>query len=615
MAIFRMKKNDGIPTTVIRSFGTLSRSERVRVYLVMLIQVTLGFLDLIGVAFVGLIGSLAVNGIQSRPPGTRITKVLEFIGLQNYSFQSQVAILGFLAAVTLVSRTLISMYFSKRILHFLAKRAASTSSKLVSLVLKSPILSIQNRSRQETLYAITEGVNMMMLNIIGTVIGVTSDIFLLVILSIGLFAVNPLIALATFSSFAIVGLLLYFRVNKRVNQLGNENARLTVFSSEKIFEALSNYRELYVRNRREHYIDIVNSSRRDIAWNSAELSFIPNLGKYLIEITMVVGAIFICAFQFYFADATHAVSILSIFLAAGSRIAPAILRVQSGAIAIKGGYGAAKRTLDLIDELELSNMSDVESENTSLGLEKSFDGIIELKDIEFIFPRDSKKVLDRITLRIDKGETVAIVGPSGAGKSTLVDVMLGLYAPSSGDVKISGLSPDSAIKNWPGSIAYVPQEVFLINGTIRENIALGFPQTEIDDSKILKYLQISQLDEYVENLDNGIQTIIGEYGIRMSGGQMQRLGIARALYTEPKLLVMDEATSALDGKTELDVSKALSSLQGKITVVLIAHRLSTVRSADKVIYIEQGRILSSGTFDQVKSEIPEFAHQATLLGL
>ena len=138
-------------------------------------------------------------------------------------------------------------------------------------------------------------------------------------------------------------------MNKRVNQLGNENARLTVFSSEKIFEALSNYRELYVRNRREHYIDIVNSSRRDIAWNSAELSFIPNLGKYLIEITMVVGAIFICAFQFYFADATHAVSILSIFLAAGSRIAPAILRVQSGAIAIKGGYGAAKRTLDLID--------------------------------------------------------------------------------------------------------------------------------------------------------------------------------------------------------------------------------------------------------------------------
>lgn len=610
-----MRNTDGIPTTVLRSFGTLTRNERTRVYLVILIQITLGFLDLVGVAFVGLIGSLAVNGIQSRPPGTRIAKVLELIGLENYGFQSQVAILGFLAAATLVSRTLISMYFSKRIFHFLAKRAAFTSNRLVSLVLKSPILTIQNRSRQETLYAITEGVNMMMLNIIGTVIGVTSDIFLLLILSIGLFAVNPLIAVATFSIFAIVGLLLYFRVNKRVNQLGNENARLTVFSGEKILEALTSYRELYVRNRRDYYIDIINSSRRDIAWNSAELSFIPNLGKYLIEITMVIGAIFICAFQFYFSDATHAVSILSIFLAAGSRIAPAILRVQSGAIAIKGGYGGARRTLDLIDELQINQFTDIDAKNSNSIQQNSFDGVIEFNDVDFIFPLDSKKVLNQINLRIEKGESVAIVGPSGAGKSTLVDVMLGLYAPSSGDVKISSVSPESAIKNWPGAIAYVPQEVFLINGSVRENIALGFSPSDIDDSRISKYLAISQLDEYVDNLENGTHTIVGEYGIRMSGGQMQRLGIARALYTEPKLLVMDEATSALDGKTELDVSNALSSLQGKTTVVLIAHRLSTVRSADKIIYIEHGKILSSGTFDQVKSEIPEFDHQAALLGL
>ena len=161
----------------------------------------------------------------------------------------------------------------------------------------------------------------------------------------------------------------------------------------------------------------------------------------------------------------------------------------------------------------------------------------------------------------------------------------------------------------------MPQEVFLTNATIRENIAIGYSHGEIDNDRILKALSIAQLDEYVFDLADGVDTMIGEHGIRMSGGQTQRIGIARALYTDPKVLVMDEATSSLDGKTELDLSNALLSLKGKITVVLIAHRLSTVRAADKVVYLDQGKILSSGTFDEVKAEIPEFAHQAKLLGL
>jgi len=607
--------NEGIFRTISRSFGILNKIEKIKIYFVILIQITLGFLDLLGVALIGLIGSMAVNGIQSRPPGTRISKILDFIGLENLSFQNQVATLGVLAATVLVSRTLVSMYFTKRILHFLAKRAAFTSNKLVTLVLNSPILTIQKRSRQETLYATTEGVNMVLISVIGTVIGVVSDIFLLILLSVGLFLVNPPIAIATFGIFTTVGMMLYFRVNKRVNRLGNENAELTILSNEKIFEALTNYRELYVRDRRNHYTESINNFRQSMAWNSAELSFIPNLGKYLIETTMVVGAIVICAFQFHFSDATHAVSILSIFLAAGTRIAPAILRVQSGAIAIKGGYGGAKITLDLIAELEELKATDNMREILSGSIESNFRGVIDFRGVDFIFPDSSKAILNKINFRIDEGETVAIVGPSGAGKSTLIDVMLGLYSPNSGSIRISGHEPQVTIKKWPGSIAYVPQEVFLTNATIRENIAIGYSHGEIDNDRILKALSIAQLDEYVFDLADGVDTLIGEHGIRMSGGQTQRIGIARALYTDPKVLVMDEATSSLDGKTELDLSNALLSLKGKITVVLIAHRLSTVRAADKVVYLDQGKILSSGTFDEVKAEIPEFALQAKLLGL
>lgn len=610
-----MKITMNIKETVVESFKTLTQKERRRVMVVAVIQIGLGFLDLIGVAIIGVIGSLAVNGIQSRAPGTRIAQILDFLHLENFTFQTQVAILGIGAAVVLVSRTLISMYFSKRIFHFLARRAAVTSNKLVSSLMNSKLKTIQIRSKQETIYAVTEGVNMMMLNIVGTVVGVTSDIFLLIILSVGLFVVNPFIAIATFLTFGIVGLLLYFAVNKRVNQLGNSNAELTVFSFEKISEALTNYKELYIRDKRNFYSEMINESRQRIAWNSAELSFIPNLGKYLIETTMVVGAIVICGFQFYVSDATHAVSILSVFLAAGSRIAPAILRVQSGAIAIKGSYGGASRTIALIKELDKESV-DVSPEL----IEKTrstadFQGTAIIKNLRFSYSNSDKLVLQDVSLEIEEGETLAIVGPSGAGKSTLVDLLLGLYSPNSGSIEVSGVTPQLAIKAWPGAVAYVPQNVSLISGSIAENIALGFSKDEMDLIRVRECLEIAQLTEYVESLEKGIETQVGESALRMSGGQLQRLGIARAIYTKPKMLVLDEATSALDGKTELDVSEAILSLRGKITIALIAHRLSTVLKADRIVYLENGKILSVGNFEEVKAEIPEFANQARLMGL
>ena len=604
-----------IKETIYASFRTLNKRERRRVAAVSGIQIGLGFLDLLGVALIGVIGSLAVSGIQSKGPGTRITSVLDFLGLGNVTFQSQVAILGIGAATVLVSRTLISMFFSKRILHFLARRAAFISNQLVSSLLRSPLKTIQMRSKQETIFAVTEGVNMMMLNIIGTVVGVTSDLFLLLILSVGLFLVNPFIAIATFLTFGAVGFLMYFSVNKKVNQLGNANAELAILSFEKISDAITNYKELYIRDRRDHYSYLINDSRKKIAWNSAELSFIPNLGKYLIEITMVIGGIVICAFQFMFADATQAISILSVFLAAGSRIAPAILRVQSGAIAIKGSYGAASRTISLMKQLqsETGRIDDLDIEKARFGVK--FRGIATISNLSFEYEAGGPKVLDGVNLDIREGEMLAIVGPSGAGKSTLVDILLGLHSPTSGEITISEQSPRLAVKAWPGAISYVPQDVFLVSGSVAENIALGYSREEIDLERVTECIEIAQLGDYISSLPMGVNTQVGESALQMSGGQLQRLGIARALYTNPKLLVLDEATSSLDGKTELGVSDAIVGLRGSITTVLIAHRLATVLKADRLAYLENGKIVAVGSFDQVKSQIPEFAYQASLMGL
>jgi ABC-type multidrug transport system fused ATPase/permease subunit len=220
-----------------------------------------------------------------------------------------------------------------------------------------------------------------------------------------------------------------------------------------------------------------------------------------------------------------------------------------------------------------------------------------------------------VNVSIESGESLAIVGPSGAGKTTFVDVLLGVLKPSSGDVRISDLEPLAAISRWPGAISYVPQDVVISNGTIRENIAMGFPIEVASDELVWDALEIAQLTEFVKSLPLGLDTPVGERGTKISGGQRQRLGIARAMFTKPKLLVLDEATSSLDGQTEADISDAIQRLKGMVTVVLIAHRLSTVRNASLVVYMTNGEIVARGTFEEVRKAVPDFDHQAQLMGL
>jgi ABC-type multidrug transport system fused ATPase/permease subunit len=181
-------------------------------------------------------------------------------------------------------------------------------------------------------------------------------------------------------------------------------------------------------------------------------------------------------------------------------------------------------------------------------------------------------------------------------------------------VQISGLPPLLAVAKWPGAISYVPQDVLIAAGTIRENVALGYPNEEATDELVLGALKVAQLDEFVSDLPEGIDTQVGERGARISGGQRQRLGIARAMFTNPHLLVLDEATSSLDGKTEASISHAIHSLRGFTTVVIIAHRLSTIRNVDRVVYLLDGRVLASGTFDEVRKAVPDFDDQAKLIG-
>jgi ABC-type multidrug transport system fused ATPase/permease subunit len=601
-------------SSIGRSIAVLSKKDQKKIFAVSVLQVLMGLLDLLGVIAIGLLGALSVSGLQSRQPSTRVASALDFVGISNLPFQTQATLLGVGAVILLVGRTILSIIFTRRILFFLSRRGAKISADLVSRLLAQPLLRVQERTTQETVYAITSGVSIITLQVLATAVVLLSDLALLLIMAVGLFVVDPFTSIGTFGIFFAIALLLYKFMHIRASELGIQSSELNIRSNEKIVEVFNSYRESVVRNRRDYYSREIGKLRYQLADASAEAGFLPYVSKYVIESSVILGALLIAAAQFITQDATHAVATLAIFLAAGTRIAPAVLRIQQGSIHIRGGLGAAMPTLDLITMLGDAPII----ENLDDGLDVFHIGFvanISLVNVTLIYPNAKSPAVSGVSLEISSGSSVAIVGTSGAGKTTIIDVLLGVLSPSAGQVSISNMQPLEAIAKWPGAISYVPQDIVISAGTIRENVALGYPIDVATDELVMAALKIAQLDEFAKSLPCGIDTEVGERGAKLSGGQRQRLGIARAMFTQPHLLVLDEATSALDGETEAIISESIRQLRGSTTVVMIAHRLSTVRDADVVVYLSDGNVIATGSFEEVRKSVPDFDRQAKLMGL
>ena len=243
-----------------------------------------------------------------------------------------------------------------------------------------------------------------------------------------------------------------------------------------------------------------------------------------------------------------------------------------------------------------------------------FNPTINLRNVEFFYSSEEPFRLQIPELIIESGETVAIVGKSGSGKSTLIDLILGMNSPTNGEISISGMNPNKAITTWPGAISFVPQRYQLFNGTLRDNLCLGFDKGQVDDDSVYEALAKAQLLDLIPELPLGLDEPLGENGLTLSGGQRQRICIARALLTKPEVLVLDEATSSLDNETEFEIMQVLNQLKGTLTLIIVAHRLSTIKNCNKILFMRNGKIESSGTFDELRLSNPFFDRQAELAG-
>jgi ABC-type multidrug transport system fused ATPase/permease subunit len=601
-------------TPIYRALKTLSRRDQRLILSVVLLQISFGVLDVIGIGLVGIVASLAINNAGTLDPSSRIYWFISQVGLENTPRQGQVTVLALVAACLLISKTLFTIYFTRRIIFFLSRKGAQLSADLISRLFSRSLSLLQSKSMNEMIYSVTAGVSVISVGVLATVIVLVADISVLIFIGFGLILIDPGVAIGTLVFFGSIGFVLYQLMHVKALKLGNMQAELAIKSGEKILEVISSYREIVVQNRRDYYSRVIGQQRLRAADVNASISFMPNVSKYVLELSIVIGGLLLGAYQFGTQTTSHAVSIISVFLIASTRIVPSVLRIQQGLILIKSSLGSALPTLDLIELLEGS--MPIEGVSDVIDIEhQGFHAEIIMENVKFKYPNSTNFALNDINLKIDEGAIVAVVGPSGAGKTTLIDILLGVLSPSSGEIRISSKFPLEAVAAWPGAIAYVPQDVLISNSSIRENVSMGYPIELATDRLVWDALNLAQLGPFTESLPNGIDTKTGDRGSRLSGGQRQRLGIARAMFTKPNLLVLDEATSSLDGETEAALSNAILKMKGKVTIVMIAHRLVTVKNADLVVYMDNGKIVASGSFAEIRELVPDFNRQAEIMGL
>lgn len=601
------------------SLSLLTRRDRRLLLVAVVAQVLLSILDLVGVVLLGLVGALAITTIQSQPPPEVVGTLADSIGIGGLSDQSLVLVLSGIAAIALLAKSLIAGLLTRRTFLFLANRQALVSSRMATQLFASPLTFVRQRSTQETAYALTGGAGAATTGVLGSAVVFIAESGLLIMLGTVLLIVDPLMTLVAVAFFAAIAILLHHIMGRRASQAGREAGVAEVESLSAIQEALHAYREIVVFGRRYRYVELVHDSRWRAARSSATFQFVSMLPKYVYEGALVLGGLTLAGFLLVTKDAVAAAGSLALFLAASTRIMPSLLRLQTSALVMRGSATQAAPTYELARDLSAESVSHPEA--SPCGGDHSQHSapegglMIVAKHVVYEYPGAKVPAIADVSFVVPPGESLAIVGPSGSGKTTLADLILGLLPPLRGTLTIGGVPAHLAVLQSPASAAYVPQDVFLANESIAYNIALGVHPKDIDAARVWQVLEQVGLASYVHDHREGLSTMVGEGGVRLSGGQRQRIGIARALYSDPRLLVLDEATSSLDSQTESEITQVIDQTRGTTTLVVIAHRLSTVRSVDQILYLDGGRQRALGSFDDVRRANPDFDEQARLLGI
>ena len=584
----------------------MTPKERFTWYLLTILRSLLSLLDLAAVLAIGLVvTSTALFLTQGSDPN----RFVEFAGLSLPTVNAQtLPIFGFLILLLFLLKALSSLLLTRSTALFLARVEARAAKRIAEIVFGGTLSDVRRQSREETLYAVQSGSPATFNTLLNAASTIVTEMSLFVVICFGFLLVDPVATIAAIAYFGVIASTIQFFLGTLMRRAGEKTAASSVAANAALSDLTSVFRELSVLGKRKKYIDKIYAARLDAADSGAAQYYLSGIPRYVVEAGLLIGVALFLVVQYLTVDVIAAAGTISVFIFGGFRLTAAILPLQSSILSVNAILPIANTALFILetDSGEPVKSAIGRGDSSGLGHEAgvSRGGVeVELKDVNFSFEDSSQPVIHDLSLRIPPGVQAALMGPSGAGKSTLADIMCAVLDPDSGAVLIDGANPFSSHPNRP-AISYVPQKPGLVSGTIANNVALGVSREDVDVKQVREALSQANLLDVIENLPEGIDAPLGKLLDGLSGGQVQRLGLARALYNNPGLLIMDEATSALDAQSEAEIQKALDGLRGKVTVVLIAHRVNTIQSADVVFLLDEGRLIDQGTFQELFKRNP-----------
>ena len=582
--------------------------------ILLVVRVLTNIFDIVGTALMAILVGYVVSILSGNSDLVTFQFLIDFLKIGEFNARMQVVILGLFTLIIFVLRPLIIMPISRILSLKINTQGAMFTNNNYRKFLSLPLNKIKQWPTPEINYVNTNGIQTI-IRLLWTSTSLISDFSLVLMFFVALFASNPYITLGlVIYVICLFGLLNWINGTK-MRETGESIGKTSSDATKNINETISMFRELAVSNRLVSQIEDFKSNRIIQGKSIAILDWLGQVPRYVIDAALVLGVVVVAVGQATADSIVVAASSTTLFLTSALRILPTIAPIQGSINDIKNMKGLTSRV-----HIFYSFVNENYEKRINYLEKLLFDGThnnseINIDNLTYRYSQNSNFTLENISFSVLPGTTLAIIGSSGSGKTTLADCILGLLEPASGLVKIANSSPEKFIEKNPGAIAYVSQDVSLLDASIIENVAFALPKELIDIDKVEKVLQKAHILDLVKSLPQGLETIVGERGTRLSGGQRQRIGIARALYSEPKILVLDEATSSLDAETEFAITSMLQELHGQVTIISIAHRLSTVMHSDLVLFLRDGKLAGQGKFEELVRIHPDLARQAELLGL
>lgn len=566
-------------------FGVMNKRQRIKSCQIIVLQIIGSILELLGVTMILPFISAIINPneLWNMPV---IGRVLELFAINN--LENIILVMGILLICVYCIKNIFLIAISHVVCKFSTETQKDICMELMRSYMSREYTFFTRINSMELIRGVSSDANSVMAAI-SMSFKLFADVLTIGIIIIYLLFMDILFAI---TMFLLVVLCVYVFIcvfKKKIRNAGEEHVKYNSESLKYANQAFNGIKEVIVKQKNDYFVDKYEYVRNGLAKAVYKHDFLERIPTYLFEMVCVSGLIGIIYIKMLLGEnLDEFIPMLAVFAVSAFRILPLTSKVSTSINSLFYYKTALDITYKNIKEKRMAEHKDLMLGEKDEKL--SFEREIIVKDVCWKYPENDSYILEKINLRIKKGDSVAFIGPSGAGKTTLSDIILGLFKPQEGDVLVDGKSIYQSLCSWANFVQYVPQSVYLIDDTIRCNVAFGIDEKDINDESVWEALRLAQLEEYVKALPQGLDTIVGERGIRLSGGQRQRIAIARALYDEPEIIVFDEATSALDNETEMAIMQAIDKLKGIKTLIIVAHRLSTIKNCDYVYEVDKKTI-------------------------